>query len=270
MGLKAITLTFVQYDAEDPLGKLLAYASLVPIALIVSYITLIAFRRDVATIVFFAGQILNEAFNAVLKAVIREPRPTDYLGHGYGMPSSHSQFMAFFAVYGILYICLRTSADSPVWKLLYSIALSIVALCVGYSRIHLHYHTASQVVVGLSVGVFFALFWFLLADRLLFPILCGDSSQRKPGTRGIIAHPVAQLFLIRDTRGIPNVLRWEYNRVVTASSTSEREPLKSIEEHSDDDGIHSLGYDADGEEADTDRDVRKSTSNSRLRRRLDK
>jgi membrane-associated phospholipid phosphatase len=32
---------------------------------------------------------------------------TEILGEGYGMPSSHSQFMAFFAVYVTLYLLHR-------------------------------------------------------------------------------------------------------------------------------------------------------------------
>ena len=77
--LASIDLTHVQFSPNDPWGLLMAYASLIPIALLVSYTTLIAFRRDVATIGMLAGQLSNEAVNYVLKKVVKQARPTSTL-----------------------------------------------------------------------------------------------------------------------------------------------------------------------------------------------
>ncbi len=77
--LASISLTHVQYDPTlEPrlFTQFLAYCSLVPIFLIVSYVTLFTFRRDVATLLMFLGQLLNEGFNYILKTSIKEPRPT--------------------------------------------------------------------------------------------------------------------------------------------------------------------------------------------------
>ncbi|KAG9103525.1 hypothetical protein FRC07_009973 [Ceratobasidium sp. 392] len=40
----------------------------------------------------WAGQLANEAFNWVLKEIVRENRPGTSHGDGYGFPSSHSQY----------------------------------------------------------------------------------------------------------------------------------------------------------------------------------
>ena len=59
---------------------------------------------------FFGGILLNELVNMVVKHTLAYPRLCG--GHlfpnsGHGMPSDHSQFMAFFAVYSVLFIYVR-------------------------------------------------------------------------------------------------------------------------------------------------------------------
>lgn len=60
-------------------------------------------------IVFFSGIIINDCINFVLKHTIREARPMkrDGLYVEYGMPSTHAQFMWFFAAYATLFIYFR-------------------------------------------------------------------------------------------------------------------------------------------------------------------
>ncbi|KAJ2894654.1 hypothetical protein GGI21_005255, partial [Coemansia aciculifera] len=99
--LRSFGLTHFQYTDGDRLGMVLALASLFPIFMIVMEVTIILSRREVAGLLLLAGQLANEAFNLLLKQVIREDRPHLHLGDGYGMPSSHAQFMGFFAMYSI-------------------------------------------------------------------------------------------------------------------------------------------------------------------------
>ncbi|PIA15169.1 hypothetical protein COEREDRAFT_82157, partial [Coemansia reversa NRRL 1564] len=97
--LKSFGLTHFQYREGDKMGMALALASLFPIFLIVAETSIVFGRREAAGILLLLGQLLNEAFNLVLKLAIREDRPNIQLGDGYGMPSSHSQFMGFFVFY---------------------------------------------------------------------------------------------------------------------------------------------------------------------------
>jgi dolichyldiphosphatase len=117
MDLTQISLTYVQYPIDGGLfAKGMAYMSLMPVFLVVSFITLILFKRDLQTIVFFMGQMSNEILNFILKRLIAQERPTrnwrriDGLGHlgkGYGMPSNHAQFMTFFVTYFIFCLLFR-------------------------------------------------------------------------------------------------------------------------------------------------------------------
>ncbi|KAG9304530.1 hypothetical protein G9A89_020094 [Geosiphon pyriformis] len=105
--LTALSLTHVVFNPSDRLSNVFAYITLAPIAILVAYVTTIMARREVAAILILIGQLACESFNAILKAWLKEKRPTDNLRDSYGMPSSHAQFMAFWATYSILYLYRR-------------------------------------------------------------------------------------------------------------------------------------------------------------------
>jgi dolichyldiphosphatase len=97
-------------------------------------------------------------------------------GNGYGMPSSHAQFMAFWSLSVVLFLLVRhrpppastakhadASYHQP-WSFVerLGVGLATVALAAltAWSRIYLNYHTTRQVVAGLGAGILFALAWF--------------------------------------------------------------------------------------------------------------
>lgn len=95
-------------------------------------------------------------------------------GKGYGMPSSHAQFMAFFSVYLTLFLLVRQTpipaSAYPVRDFLLRIALT-VGLCAGasvvaVSRVYLSYHTPKQVLAGCGAGVVCACAWFVVTGFL--------------------------------------------------------------------------------------------------------
>ncbi|EXJ93554.1 hypothetical protein A1O1_01946 [Capronia coronata CBS 617.96] len=122
----------------------------------------------------FAGQMACEALNFGLKRLIREERPKQMYGKGYGMPSSHSQFVAFFAVSLSLFLIFRhvptpSMSYSPSTlpeRLLLSVLAYVGAGAVAASRVYLNYHTPKQVFVGVAAGVSFAIVWFVFTSCL--------------------------------------------------------------------------------------------------------
>ncbi|KAJ3395097.1 Dolichyldiphosphatase 1 [Lobulomyces angularis] len=195
--LKAISFTLVQYDPIGGLpAKILAYSSLTPIFLMVSYATLIVFRRDLATIVMLIGQLSNELINFTLKSLIKQDRPfPQKLGKGYGMPSSHAQFMGFFCCYGGLWLYYRIKFDNNIYKYIALIKVLLLSFTVAYSRIYLNYHTKLQVFLGFNLGVIFGLILYF-----------GDFySFVKNNFR-----PILHFFLVKDTSKFENVLKLEY------------------------------------------------------------
>lgn len=89
-------------------------------------------------------------------------------GKGYGMPSSHAQFVSFFSITLTLFLLFRhvphpTETHTPFTlggRFLLSLAALASAGAVAASRIYLSYHTPKQVIVGCFAGAIFALVWF--------------------------------------------------------------------------------------------------------------
>ncbi|OOF91182.1 hypothetical protein ASPCADRAFT_211466 [Aspergillus carbonarius ITEM 5010] len=172
--LASLSLTHVHYNPHDPLSFLSAWLALVPQALCVGYVTLIWASREVEVVLMFAGQLGCEALNFVLKRIVKEERPKQMLGKGYGMPSSHSQFMAYFAVYAGLFLIYRhnpaltqSGAMLHFWvRVFIALVLCIGAGAVAISRVYLNYHTPRQILAGCGAGVVCAFSWFFVT-RLL-------------------------------------------------------------------------------------------------------
>ncbi|KAG7477267.1 dolichyldiphosphatase 1 [Megalops cyprinoides] len=217
---RSISLTHVEYPAGDLTGQVLAYTSLLPIAILVGFVTLIVFKRELHTISFFGGLILNEGLNWLLKHILREPRPCEgahaTVTTEYGMPSSHSQFIWFFVVYFFLFLYLRMHQTNNarcvelLWRHILSIILLGVALSVSYSRVYLMYHSWSQVIYGGVAGSIIGVVWFFITQEVLTPLF-----------PKIAAWPISEFFLVRDTSLIPNILWFEYT--VTRSEARNRQ-----------------------------------------------
>ncbi|XP_033096931.1 dolichyldiphosphatase 1-like [Anneissia japonica] len=216
---KPVSLTFVEYPQGDLLGKLLAYLSLTPIFILVGFCAILLFRRELHTITFLAGLVLNEAVNWTAKHLIKEPRPVrGHEGFGeYGMPSSHSQFMFFFAVYIILFICIRLHQPTSscfidnIWRILIGFGVVILAIIVSYSRIYLLYHTTSQVLCGALLGIILAIPWFFLTHVVFTPFF-----------PWVVSWGVSEYFMIRDSTLIPNILWFEYTTARTEARQRNR------------------------------------------------
>ncbi|GFR89283.1 dolichyldiphosphatase 1 [Elysia marginata] len=203
---KAVSFTYVEYPKGDFLGFLLAWISLLPMIILVSFATLIIFRRDLHTIAFATGLVVNEAANWIFKHCFKEARPMrgrQNLHTEYGMPSSHSQFMWFFSSYFTVFLLLRLYRNQSIvddlWKYVCALLSLVAAVLVSWSRVYLMYHTVSQVAVGAVVGSLLSAPWFYLVHVLLTPVFPIISNS-----------PLGELLMLRDSTLIPHVLWFEY------------------------------------------------------------
>ena len=170
----SFSLTHVKYPRGDPIGYILALLSLTPFAVFIAFVTLVLFKKELDTVLFVSGQLLNELINLILKHVIREARPDMHSVKNatiktFGMPSQHSQFMAFFTFYCILFIMIRMQHKPWYFRYPIPMGLSISLLAVVYSRVYLLYHYWFQVVVGILVGFSWAAVWFYFVYSFFEP-----------------------------------------------------------------------------------------------------
>lgn len=95
-------------------------------------------------------------------------------GRGYGMPSSHSQFVAFFSFSLSLFLLLRHVPDtstnrspaSLTQRVLLSCLACLSAVAVATSRVYLNYHTPKQVLAGFVAGIIIGALWFVFTAYL--------------------------------------------------------------------------------------------------------
>ncbi|KAF8077960.1 hypothetical protein FPV67DRAFT_1463604 [Lyophyllum atratum] len=105
----------------------------------------------------------------LLKIAIRQPRPSNLTSRqktSYGMPSTHSATISYYATYiplACLYLPLHESFPSTGgFRILPPLLFLPCAGAVVLSRIWLGHHTWPQVAAGVSYGIFFAVVWFRL------------------------------------------------------------------------------------------------------------
>lgn len=197
-GLVYLRSTAVRYDPADPVGKALAVATLAPIILLTQLGALVCVRRDWQTLCLLVGMLLGSVATDVLKELLQEPRPPSCELSDFGMPSNHAQCMAFFSTFVTAY--LVRNVDCPALeKVFYSSSCIAATGVVGYSRVHLGYHTTSQVFAGAALGTALGLGWYAFYDKIL----------RSFGP-WVSRWSLARWFKMRDYSHIRNIQLFEY------------------------------------------------------------
>ncbi|KXN93233.1 Putative dolichyldiphosphatase [Leucoagaricus sp. SymC.cos] len=137
----SLDLTHVLYDDNSILSLGLALITLSPILLMASYAALAVQTREYVVIVMWAGQLFGEGFNYVIKHVVKQERPIQSIGNGYGFPSSHSQYMGYFATFLMCHMFFKHRFASTgfwvldgLWRIFVYAGLLGWAGAVAYSR----------------------------------------------------------------------------------------------------------------------------------------
>ncbi|KAL3531910.1 hypothetical protein ACH5RR_005431 [Cinchona calisaya] len=208
--LKAVTLTHVRYRKGDQLGHFLAWISLVPVFISLGgFISHFIFRRELQGMFFAFGLLISQFVNEIIKKSVQQARPETCalleICDSHGWPSSHSQYMFFFAVYFTLLTYKRIGilARNQMWVV--GLVVWPLAILTIYSRVYLGYHTVAQVFAGAALGGLLGWVWFWVVNsglRCFFPVIEESSFGR--------------LFYVKDTSHIPNVLKFEYDNARAA------------------------------------------------------
>ncbi|KAL1935765.1 hypothetical protein VTP01DRAFT_4905 [Rhizomucor pusillus] len=117
----------------------------------------ILYLRSLHVVYFTVGAVWTAIVAKVLKRIIRQHRPVA-TKKSYGMPSSHSQVIAFFTIYlhCILTAQARTLLNTALFLIIHIFGLSVV-----WSRVRLGHHTKSQVAVGILIGALIGYLWYI-------------------------------------------------------------------------------------------------------------
>jgi len=219
---RPLSITFIEYQEGDKIGFLLAWFSMLPFIYIVALCTLILFRRDIQTIMYFGGFCVSEVINHYLKAIFKQPRPErtrDRMGlyEVHGMPSDHAQTFFYFMTYLGIFIILKSQMPGThrvriFRNRLLVIGQLIIAMTVAYSRVYLHYHTIPQVIAGAFVGTCLGCIWYYFVNYYFIEYV-----------PFLIEQPLAKRLLLRDYGPIPRLWHFQYeNEYAEAKRWRER------------------------------------------------
>ena len=139
-----------------------------PVVLLVMLLLVAAFapgRRPGACCTLNLALVV--ALNLLIKGIVQRPRPEGIslvTEHGFSFPSGHS--MAAMAFFGLLVWLIWHYEKDRQMRITCCVALSVVIVMVGVSRIYLGVHYASDVIGGFCVS----LAWLALYTRIVAPL----------------------------------------------------------------------------------------------------
>ncbi|XP_078159897.1 phosphatidic acid phosphatase (PAP2) family protein [Carex rostrata] len=209
--MKAITLTYVRYQRGDPFGLFLAWVSLIPVFISFGgFVSHFLFRREIQGLFFTLGLIISQFLNELVKSSVQQSRPDTCAlleaCDSHGWPSSHSQYMFFFATYlTLLSLGKKTGVGHWGSRFLLVVLPWPFAVLTMYSRVYLGYHTVAQVFAGAALGLVLGAGWYWIVNTMLveyFP--------------AIEESAIGRWLYIKDTSHIPNVLKFEYDNARAA------------------------------------------------------
>lgn len=110
-------------------------------------------------VIAFTSTMLNQ----LLKRLFERPRPETAMldQSGLSFPSGHAMIGGSF--YGLLIYIIWREVENPFWRWLWVGLLTLLLLLIGYSRIYLNVHYATDVLAGYAMGIL----WLLLAIYMM-------------------------------------------------------------------------------------------------------
>jgi len=108
----------------------------------------------------------SSLLNQGMKLWFDRPRPATafYEQPGFSFPSGHAMIGGAF--YGLLIYLAWTTISNKAARWFLVLILSIWVILIGYSRVYLHVHYASDVIAGWSAGFVFLIICLVLLRRL--------------------------------------------------------------------------------------------------------
>jgi len=138
------------------LGSFYVLALVVFIVFLVVYFI---YKKRVLALSFLTCFILTSILNAVLKTIVKRPRPESLMiieELGYSFPSGHA--MMSLAVFGFfIYFALKFIENKPL-KISLVVLFSAVVILIGFSRIYLGVHYLSDILAGWLISFVILLF----------------------------------------------------------------------------------------------------------------
>lgn len=123
---------------------------------IISFTLIILIKNKKTKLLIPSNVLLVTVINLIIKEIIKRPRPSVtrlVKESGYSFPSGHS--MASLAFYGFLIYLIYKNIQNKYLKWILIILLTLLIFLIGFSRIYLGVHYASDVIAGFLAGAIY-------------------------------------------------------------------------------------------------------------------
>lgn len=133
---------------------------LLPANIILSLSALWVLRNKILALRLAVISFSAVTFMYILKSVFKRHRPVDFLidqAAGYSFPSGHSLNSLVF--FGLLLFFFKHAGAKKSYLFLLFFLFGLIVILIGFSRVYLRVHFASDVVAGFSLGIA----WLLIA-----------------------------------------------------------------------------------------------------------
>jgi undecaprenyl-diphosphatase len=134
------------------------------IILILSYIIMRDWKRSIEIAVIGIGGFAVNYFMKLWFARERPPDPLIDRLYNFSFPSGHATSALIF--YGLCAYLLWKSKIPKVWKWVSAVVLFLFSLVIGFSRVYLRVHFASDVLAGFCVGGAWLILIIFILERL--------------------------------------------------------------------------------------------------------
>lgn len=122
--------------------------------ILLTLVLLVGIKNKKIGICIFINSCMSSSLNFIIKNILQRERPTGFRlieESGYSFPSGHS--MTSMAFYGLLIYFIFKYIKSPKVKILCITILSVLILCIGFSRIYLGVHYTTDVLGGFLLAI---------------------------------------------------------------------------------------------------------------------
>ena len=157
--------------------------------------------------------VITVLLNQLLKYIIQRPRPDGYrliTESGYSFPSGHS--MVSMAFYGLIIYLIWKMVKNKKIKYISCGILAILIPMIGFSRIYLGVHYASDVIGGFPISIVYLLLYTNITRSIL---------QLKKEKKNNMKNKGKMIELKRKRKKLRNSFKYAFEGIVEAYKTEQ-------------------------------------------------
>ena len=159
---------YIISDGMTPFMKFITWFGSTVGIIVMGLISIFIIKDKKTNISFIICLISGTIINNVIKLIFARTRPDInplMVENTYSFPSGHS--MMSMILYGYLIYLIYNNIKNKKYKWLLISILSILILCIGFSRIYLGVHYVSDVIGGFVLGIAYLILYIDISKKVI-------------------------------------------------------------------------------------------------------